>query len=338
MRPLLLDVTSASSRAAAIDRILLVEGHLDALVLVAVQPQGAVDQGAIFARNVWGPLALTQQAAAAMQAGGTIVFTGGGARRGTGALAVADLVLTSVIEVTRERLRANGLRVAQVDVDVGRRQVSRQVTAEDALAGTVARVVIGAAHVSPEEVDEPTDVVERAGATVPAAPPRSAIPRRVGGPRAAPAPVVGVRPGTLQTDPWVRLTREDFARDDVADVVTDDWSDVAIPLEDDAGFDEDTDVRAPAAWLDVEGGVTYALVRPITRVGRGRENDLRVGTDAQLSRNHFAIVRRGRTYFVEDAATINGTRVNGVEVVSRRLAGDEWITAGDTRFRFRVED
>lgn len=338
VRPLLFDVTSASSRASALERILLVEGHLDALVLVAVQPRGVVDERAIFARNVWGPLALAQRAVGSMGPGATIVFTGGGARRGRGVLAVADLVLTAVIEVTRDRVRESGIRVAQVDVDLGWRPVSRQGTAEDELAGTVARVVIGSGPPTSEERDEPTDIVERAAATVPAAPPRSAIPTRVGGPRAAPAPIVGVRPGTLQTDPWVRLTREDFAKDDVADVIPDDWSDVAIPLDDDADFDEETDVPFTPAWLDVEGGQTAPLVRPITRVGRGRDNDVRVGTDAQLSRNHFAIVRRGRAWFVEDAATANGTRVDGVDVVSRRLAGGEWITAGETRFRFRLEN
>lgn len=339
VRPLLLDVTRATSRQAALDRVLMVEGRLDALVLVAARPSGVVDEPAIFARNVWGPLALAASVASVMrdQGSGTIVFTGGGARRGSGALAVADLVLTTVIEVTRDRVRDSGVRVAQVDVDLGWRPVSRRETGEDAVAGTVARVVIGSAPQALEDRDDPTDVAERVDATVPAAPPRSAVPRRVGGPRAAPAPVVGgVRPGTLQTDPWVRLTRDDLARDDVADVITDDWSDVAIPMEDEDAFDESTDVRVTPAWLDVEGAQTCALVRSITRVGRGRNVDLQVTTDAQLSRNHFAIVRRGRHYFVEDAATANGTRVDGVEVASRRLVGGEWITAGETRFRFRL--
>ena len=42
VRPLLLDVTSPTSRQASLDRILMVEGRLDALVLVAAQPSGAV--------------------------------------------------------------------------------------------------------------------------------------------------------------------------------------------------------------------------------------------------------------------------------------------------------
>jgi NAD(P)-dependent dehydrogenase (short-subunit alcohol dehydrogenase family) len=312
VRPLVFDVTNDASRQSVVDRVLALEGQLDVLVLVAGRPKAAVEPEAVFARNVWGPLALARRCVKLMkeQGSGAIVFAGGGARHKHGPLAAADLALSAMIEVTRDQLRPFQIRVAQVDLASWR---GAPVTADQEVVNVIARVVSGP---TADDGGDTTDTVQRA-ATVPAAPRRDAPPPRLPPVKAKPTPAPA---------------------ENLADVISDDeWSDVAIPMEDDSAFDEATDVAAPKAWLEIEGGATHALLRPVTRVGRGRANDIRVLTDGQLSRSHFAIVRRAGHYYAQDDNTVNGTRVEGAEITSRRLLGGEWISAGDTRFRFRLE-
>lgn len=75
---------------------------------------------------------------------------------------------------------------------------------------------------------------------------------------------------------------------------------------------------------------------PTIRVGRGRDNDLQMHHDGQISRSHFVIERRGERVYLRDLGGVNGTYVEGEQVVERRLFGGEAILCGDTLFRWRA--
>lgn len=115
------------------------------------------------------------------------------------------------------------------------------------------------------------------------------------------------------------------------DVATEEYTSLD-ELEDDApGAGED---EAQAALLLLQGtDVAYPLVEALT-VGRGADNDVQVDTDAEVSRHHCRLARRGDQFYIEDMCSFNGTLVDG-DVTSRRpLYGGEEIMLGRTLFRF----
>jgi uncharacterized tellurite resistance protein B-like protein len=70
------------------------------------------------------------------------------------------------------------------------------------------------------------------------------------------------------------------------------------------------------------------------RIGRNRDNDVQVHYDAQVSRNHCELIRRGDRFYVRDLESTRGTWVNGERVIERRLLGGESIEVGMATFYF----
>lgn len=71
-------------------------------------------------------------------------------------------------------------------------------------------------------------------------------------------------------------------------------------------------------------------------VGRGRDNDIQIALDPQVSRVHFRVSRAGETWRIEDQGGPIGTVVNGERAGVRRLLGGEVIQAGNQAFRFAL--
>ncbi|HET8549906.1 MAG TPA: sigma 54-interacting transcriptional regulator [Bryobacteraceae bacterium] len=71
-------------------------------------------------------------------------------------------------------------------------------------------------------------------------------------------------------------------------------------------------------------------------IGRSPENTV-VVEDAALSRRHFTITERDGRFELRDAASRNGTRVNGVPVAAKFLEPQDEIRAGRSVFLFVVE-
>ena len=289
----------------------------------------------VFLRHAWSPFLLGRVAGRAMasQGAGAVVFVSASrvqlSRSPAGA--AADRALGALAGVLREQLRSDGLRVAMVDVGGAWRRSLREGVGETQLAREVTRVVQaslrpprrGALTPVPALAD---DEVTQTGQTLPAAPEREA------------APMTPARPAG---ETWTAVFQDDDLRlDDLASAIDElavDQDESEIVCDDDSSFDEDADVATTLAWLVREGHAPHALVDPITRVGRARENELQVDDDAQISRRHFLIERRGRTYVLEDENSGNGTLVDGLPIMSCRLAGGEWIAAGESRFLFTFD-
>lgn len=79
--------------------------------------------------------------------------------------------------------------------------------------------------------------------------------------------------------------------------------------------------------------VAHALTRPVTRIGRGSDVDLRV-EDAGVSRAH-AEVLLGREVLLRDLGSTNGTYVNGVQVGEAVLHDGDVVRLGGTALTFR---
>jgi pSer/pThr/pTyr-binding forkhead associated (FHA) protein len=84
-------------------------------------------------------------------------------------------------------------------------------------------------------------------------------------------------------------------------------------------------------------GVEVALDAPEITVGRGLHNMIQLD-DPRASRSHAHLLRRGRTYIVEDLHSSNGTWVNRVRIETpvELTNGDELIF-GDSVFTFVAE-
>ena len=70
-------------------------------------------------------------------------------------------------------------------------------------------------------------------------------------------------------------------------------------------------------------GAIFAVGDGLTCIGRASQRVVRL-PDANVSRKHAEIVRRGERYIVRDMNTPNGTFVNG-----QRIRGEVALTEGD---------
>lgn len=96
-------------------------------------------------------------------------------------------------------------------------------------------------------------------------------------------------------------------------------------------------VPAELVQVGKDGGRCWPVDGEILTIGRGPDNDL-VLQDVRVSRHHCRVVRRGRSWFIVDNDSANGTHVNGEFVVEAELFGGERIAVGSTTFAFRTRE
>jgi predicted component of type VI protein secretion system len=77
----------------------------------------------------------------------------------------------------------------------------------------------------------------------------------------------------------------------------------------------------------------FPLGQKQVSLGRDQTNDLCL-SDKSVSRRHATVVRIHNEYFLEDAKSTNGTRLNGVDVKKHILKHGDLIEVGIYRLRF----
>lgn len=96
-----------------------------------------------------------------------------------------------------------------------------------------------------------------------------------------------------------------------------------------------------AALLLVEGRYperVTTLKKEVTTIGRGVSNTINLNDDAKASASHAVISRAGSKWFVTDAGSINGTKVNGRRVDGETpLTHGAKLTVGEHVFQFVVK-
>lgn len=82
-------------------------------------------------------------------------------------------------------------------------------------------------------------------------------------------------------------------------------------------------------------GRRHVLNRPVTTIGRGRDNDIVLPSDC-VSRKHAQLEHRSEALYVVDLASTNGTFVNddAKAVKEHKLRRGDQLTVGDTIFKF----
>ncbi len=80
-------------------------------------------------------------------------------------------------------------------------------------------------------------------------------------------------------------------------------------------------------------GQVYEVDKRVILIGRSSHADF-VLTDANVSRRHAELRRRGSDYVIVDMDSTNGVEVNGRRVRTQTLADGDVITLGATRVRF----
>jgi pSer/pThr/pTyr-binding forkhead associated (FHA) protein len=81
----------------------------------------------------------------------------------------------------------------------------------------------------------------------------------------------------------------------------------------------------------------FILDRPRMSVGRDQSNDICLG-DKSVSRHHANVLKVLGQYFLEDARSTNGTRLNGREVQKHLLNAGDVIDIGKYKLRFQIVD
>ena len=98
--------------------------------------------------------------------------------------------------------------------------------------------------------------------------------------------------------------------------------------------------RAVLTRLDgSSAGQTIVLPKATTRVGRGRDMELRIEDDDGVSRHHAEIQYDGSTHVLVDLGSRNGTSVHGEPAMRRTLRdGDVVLFGPRASFRFSLVD
>ena len=87
-------------------------------------------------------------------------------------------------------------------------------------------------------------------------------------------------------------------------------------------------------WVEVSG-TTYVLTKPVTRLGRGADTDLRID-DPGISRNHAELRRSGGDVTIADLGSTNGVVVDGTRVDEVRLRDGAQVRLGSTTLVFHA--
>lgn len=92
-----------------------------------------------------------------------------------------------------------------------------------------------------------------------------------------------------------------------------------------------------AALMEMDAAATkYPLIKPVVRIGRGAENDIRLTNDS-ISARHAEIHRRrdGQIYLI-DLGSSNGVYVNNSKLERAELNDGDVIELGEVRLRFSL--
>lgn len=84
-----------------------------------------------------------------------------------------------------------------------------------------------------------------------------------------------------------------------------------------------------------KNGNSYEIRRKKTTIGRLSSNDI-VVDDHLASRQHAQIIYDGKSFFIVDNLSLNGTYVNGIRVDEAKLADGDEIQIGGEKFRFEI--
>ena len=88
------------------------------------------------------------------------------------------------------------------------------------------------------------------------------------------------------------------------------------------------------APVQSELGRRHVLDRPVTTIGRGRDNDIVLPSDC-VSRRHVRLEHRPDGLFLIDLSSTNGTYVNGSKLSKpHRLEPGDVIRVGSTDLRY----
>lgn len=90
------------------------------------------------------------------------------------------------------------------------------------------------------------------------------------------------------------------------------------------------------AWLWDHSRATWYPLHPITRIGRGQFNDIRI-MDRTVSRRHAIISHAGDMWYVRDLDSASGTYVNNRRVQLAPLKDGDLLQFGTTRMTFRQQ-
>lgn len=93
------------------------------------------------------------------------------------------------------------------------------------------------------------------------------------------------------------------------------------------------DHRFSLVCLTSDEPEAYDIDKPSMIIGRGSDSDIQILTHF-VSREHARLEREGEAVLIEDLGSTNGVFVNAVRVDRQPLQHGDWVTIGETQFRF----
>ncbi len=93
------------------------------------------------------------------------------------------------------------------------------------------------------------------------------------------------------------------------------------------------------AKLIINGEREVAIERGITSLGRVADNTVSLSDDANISRYHAEIEKRGDEFWLIELGSSNGTTVNGIKLYSEKLLrdGDVIVLGGSSQIIFELK-
>jgi hypothetical protein len=131
-----------------------------------------------------------------------------------------------------------------------------------------------------------------------------------------------------------RATECPIAADHIERLVLPDIRSLEVPEADEVSTETSAE-EAPRLILTLNGQTLKDIALDETRllIGRAEHNDLSIGS-RYISRHHTLLVRHGRSTFLMDLNSTNGTYVNSRRVSNHILQHDDIISLGQHNLKF----